>query len=334
MGESPALLEVADLVTSFALKGGGRIQAVNGVSLELRRGETLAVVGESGCGKSTLARSVLRLVEPNAGRVRFAGQDVLALGRDGLRRLRRDMQLVFQDPMASLDPRFTVGRSLREPFVVHRVGSAADRGSRVGELLRTVGLETGAASRYPHEFSGGQRQRIGIARAIALEPSLVVLDEPVSALDVSIQSQILNLLQDLKARLNLSYLFISHDLGVVYAIADRVAVMYLGRIVEQAPVDQLFTAPAHPYTQALLAAVPQPDPSRRRRRAVAHGEPPSPEHPPSGCAFHPRCPHAMAKCQTDAPEASRLPGSGHMVRCHLSPWPLAVATRPGGVQSH
>jgi oligopeptide/dipeptide ABC transporter ATP-binding protein len=319
MGDGNALLEVEDLVTSFALKGGGRIQAVNGVSLELQRGETLAVVGESGCGKSTLARSVLRLVEPSAGHVRFAGQDVLALSRDGLRRLRREMQLVFQDPMASLDPRFKVGRSLLEPFVVHRVGSAADRGRRVGELLRMVGLEAAAASRYPHEFSGGQRQRIGIARAIALEPSLVVLDEPVSALDVSIQSQILNLLQDLKARLNLSYLFISHDLGVVHAIADRVAVMYLGRIVEQAPVDRLFSAPAHPYTQALLAAVPPPDPSRRRRRVVAHGEPPSPEFPPSGCPFHPRCTHAMAICRAAMPEASHLPRAGHLVRCHLSP---------------
>ena len=242
------------------------------------------------------------------------------------------MQLVFQDPMASLDPRFTVGRSLLEPFVVHGVGTCR-RAWRAGSArcCARSAWRPGRPSRYPHEFSGGQRQRIGIARAIALEPSLVVLDEPVSALDVSIQSQILNLLQDLKARLNLSYLFISHDLGVVHAIADRVAVMYLGRIVEQAPVDRLFTAPAHPYTQALLAAVPQPDPTRRRRRVVAHGEPPSPEHPPSGCPFHPRCPHAMAMCRTAMPEASHLPGSGHMVRCHLSPWPLAVASRLGGV---
>ena len=279
-GVDEPLLAVTGLVTSFPLKGGGQVNAVNGVDLELRRGETLAVVGESGCGKSTLARSILRLVEPASGRVRFAGQDVLALRGDSLRRLRRDMQLVFQDPMASLDPRFTVGRSLLEPFVVHGVGTTAERRVRVAELLRTVGLEPAAADRYPHEFSGGQRQRIGIARAIALEPSLVVLDEPVSALDVSIQSQILNLLQDLKERLRLSYLFISHDLGVVHAVADRVAVMYLGRIVEVAPVDRLFDAPAHPYTQALLAAVPQPDPGRRRRRAVALGEPPSPEHPP------------------------------------------------------
>ena len=317
MGGGEPLLEVEGLVTTFPLKGGGRVRAVNGVDLELRRGETLAIVGESGCGKSTLARSVLRLIEPSDGRVRFAGQDVLALGRDALRRLRRDMQLVFQDPMASLDPRFTVGRSLLEPFVVHGVGTQPERRARVDALLRTVGLEPAAAARYPHEFSGGQRQRIGIARAIALEPSLVVLDEPVSALDVSIRSQILNLLQDLKDRLGLSYLFISHDLGVVYAVADRVAVMYLGRIVEVAPVDQLFDAPAHPYTQALLTAVPQPDPTRRRRRIVAPGEPPSPERPPSGCPFHPRCMHAMEICRSTMPEVSHLPGAGHMVRCHL-----------------
>jgi oligopeptide/dipeptide ABC transporter ATP-binding protein len=317
MGGGEPLLEVEGLVTTFPLKGGGRVRAVNGVDLELRRGETLAIVGESGCGKSTLARSVLRLVEPSDGRVRFAGQDVMALGRDALRRLRRDMQLVFQDPMASLDPRFTVGRSLLEPFVVHGVGTRPERRARVDALLRTVGLEPAAAARYPHEFSGGQRQRIGIARAIALEPSLVVLDEPVSALDVSIRSQILNLLQDLKDRLGLSYLFISHDLGVVYAVADRVAVMYLGRIVEVAPVDQLFDAPAHPYTQALLTAIPQPDPTRRRRRIVAPGEPPSPERPPSGCPFHPRCMHAMEICRSTMPEVSHLPGTGHIVRCHL-----------------
>ena len=274
MGGGEPLLEVEGLVTTFPLKGGGRVRAVNGVDLELRRGETLAIVGESGCGKSTLARSVLRLVEPSAGRVRFAGQDVLALGRDALRRLRRDMQLVFQDPMASLDPRFTVGRSLLEPFVVHGVGHAAERRARVDELLRTVGLEPAAAARYPHEFSGGQRQRIGIARAIALEPSLVVLDEPVSALDVSIQSQILNLLQDLKERLGLSYLFISHDLGVVHAVADRVAVMYLGRIVESCSsrsTVRCSSAPLHPgAAHGRSPARPQPATStcRGARRAA------------------------------------------------------------------
>jgi oligopeptide/dipeptide ABC transporter ATP-binding protein len=313
---SADLLEVEGLVTSFPLKGGGRIQAVREVSLSLRPGETLAVVGESGCGKSTLARSILRLVEPSAGRVRFAGEDVLSLPRGALRRKRRDMQLVFQDPMASLDPRFSIGRSLAEPFAIHGVGSRAERPARVAELLRTVGLDPEAVARYPHEFSGGQRQRIGIARAIALEPRLLVLDEPVSALDVSIQSQILNLLLDLKERLGLSYLFISHDLGVVRAVSDRMAVMYLGRIVETAPVEALFAAPAHPYTQALLDAVPLPDPTRRRRRVPVKGEPPSPEHPPPGCPFHPRCPKAMEVCRTTMPAAVRLAPS-HEVRCHL-----------------
>jgi oligopeptide/dipeptide ABC transporter ATP-binding protein len=310
------LLAVAGLVTSFPLQGGARIHAVNGVDLTLERGETLGIVGESGCGKSTLVRSVLRLVEPAAGRVRFLGEDLLALPRAALRRRRRDMQLVFQDPMASLDPRFTVGRSLAEPLVVHGVGGRAERRARVTELLETVGLDPTAAERYPHELSGGQRQRIGIARAIALEPKLVVLDEPVSALDVSIRSQVLNLLMDLKERLGLSYLFISHDLGVVHAISDRVAVMYLGRIVETAPALHLFAAPAHPYTQALLAAVPQPDPAQRRRRAPLAGEPPSPERPPSGCPFHPRCPKAMPACREAMPEKRRL-APGHEVRCHL-----------------
>jgi oligopeptide/dipeptide ABC transporter ATP-binding protein len=311
------LLEVEGLVTSFPLKGGGRLRAIDGVDLAVRRGETLAVVGESGCGKSTLARSVLRLVEPAAGRVWFAGEDVLALGREALRLRRRDMQLVFQDPMASLDPRFTVGRSLAEPFAVHGIGTRAERRDRVAELLRLVGLDAGAAARYPHEFSGGQRQRVGVARAIALEPKLVVLDEPVSALDVSIQSQILNLLQDLKERLGLSYLFISHDLGVVRAVADRVAVMYLGRVVETAPVERLFAGPAHPYAQALLAAVPRPDPARRRRRAApVVGEPPDPARPPPGCPFHPRCPRAMAECRATMPERTEV-AAGHGVRCHL-----------------
>jgi oligopeptide transport system ATP-binding protein len=312
------LLEVEGLVTSFPLKGGGRVRAVDGVDLAVRRGETLAVVGESGCGKSTLARSVLRLVEPAAGRVRFAGEDVLALGREALRRRRRDMQLVFQDPLASLDPRFTVGRSLAEPFVVHGIGTPAGRRDRVAELLRLVGLDASTADRYPHEFSGGQRQRIGIARAIALEPKLVVLDEPVSALDVSIQSQILNLLLDLKERLGLSYLFISHDLGVVRAVADRVAVMYLGRVVETAPVERLFAGPAHPYAQALLAAVPRPDPARRRRRTATVGEPPDPARPPPGCPFHPRCPRAMAVCRAAMPERTEV-AAGHAVRCHIYP---------------
>ena len=284
-------------------------------------------MGESGCGKSTLARSVLRLVEPTAGRVRFAGQDVLALGRDALRRLRRDMQLVFQDPMASLDPRFTVGRSLAEPLVVHGVGTVAERRARVGELLRTVGLEPAAAQRYPHEFSGGQRQRIGIARAIALEPSLVVLDEPVSALDVSIQSQILNLLQDLKARLGLSYLFISHDLAVVHAIADRVAVMYLGRIVEDAPVDRLFSCPRaslHPgAARGRSPARPQPATRTRRgarRAAQPRASAPRLPVPPTLRARHGGVPDGDARGL--APARYRTHGS-------LSPQPMAAPDVPG-----
>jgi oligopeptide transport system ATP-binding protein len=240
------------------------------------------------------------------------------------------MQLVFQDPMASLDPRFTVGRSLAEPFAVHGIGTPAGRRDRVAELLRLVGLDASTAERYPHEFSGGQRQRVGIARAIALEPKLVVLDEPVSALDVSIQAQILNLLLDLKERLGLSYLFISHDLGVVRAVADRVAVMYLGRIVETAPVDRLLAAPAHPYAQALLAAVPRPDPTHRRRRAAPAGEPPDPARPPPGCPFHPRCPRAMAVCRAAMPERTEV-AAGHGVRCHLYPlsWPAGSAPAGG-----
>jgi len=319
-----ALLVARGLVTSFALQGGAFVRAVNEVDLDLFPGETLAVVGESGCGKSTLARSVLRLVEPTAGSVRFAGEEVLRLRPPALRRLRRDMQLVYQDPMASLDPRFTIARSLMEPMVVHGAASRAERRQRATALLALVGLDPAAAGRYPHEFSGGQRQRIGIARAIALEPRLLVLDEPVSALDVSIQSQILNLLQDLKARLGLTYLFISHDLGVVQAVADQVAVMYLGRIVEQAPVERLFASPSHPYTQALLAAVPVPDPTRRRIRAAVLGEPPSPEHPPPGCPFHPRCPKAIAVCRTTAPPAVAVE-AGHFARCHLA---LPVSTPP------
>ena len=315
-GPAP-LLSARGLVTRYPLPGGGAVNAVAGVDLDLLPGETLAVVGESGCGKSTLARSLLRLIEPTAGSVRFLGQDVLALGPAALRRQRREMQLVFQDPMASLDPRFTIGRTLAEPMLVHGVGTGAERRQRVAGLLALVGLDPAAAERYPHEFSGGQRQRIAIARAIALEPRLVVLDEPVSALDVSIQSQVLNLLMDLRARLGLTYLFITHDLAVVGAIADRVAVMYLGRIVEDAPVDRLFAAPAHPYTQALIAAVPVPDPTRRRAHAEVRGEPPSPEHPPPGCPFHPRCPMAEAICRTDPPEPVVVEPA-HLARCHFA----------------
>jgi oligopeptide/dipeptide ABC transporter ATP-binding protein len=299
--------------------GRGTVKAVDGVSLTLGRGETLGIVGESGCGKSTLARLMLRLIEPTSGQVRFAGEDLLALGTGALRTKRRDMQIVFQDPYASLDSRLSVGAIIAEPLAIHRVGDRRQRRQRVAELLSLVGLEPDADARYPHEFSGGQRQRIGIARAIALEPKLVVLDEPVSALDVSIQSQILNLLMDLKARLGLSYVFISHDLAVVEHVSDRVAVMYLGSVVETTETSALYAKPAHPYTQALMSAVVEPDPARRAHRIVLQGDPPSPESPPPGCPFHPRCRQAMERCKSDVPILRNIGAEGapHHVRCHL-----------------
>jgi len=318
-GHGP-LLELVDVAKHFPSKDGrGTARAVDGVSLALERGETLGIVGESGCGKSTLARLMLRLLEPTRGQIRFAGEDLLALGAAALRARRRDMQIVFQDPYASLDPRLSVGSIIAEPMAIHGVGVRSERRQRVAELLALVGLEADAAGRYPHEFSGGQRQRIGIARAIALEPKLVVLDEPVSALDVSIQSQILNLLMDLKARLRLSYVFISHDLAIVEHVSDRVAVMYLGRVVELTSTPALYAKPAHPYTQALMSAAPAPDPERRSQRIVLPGEPPSPESPPPGCPFHPRCPQAMERCRSDVPVLRDIGASGapHDVSCHL-----------------
>ncbi len=318
-GHAP-LLELVDVAMHFPSKDGrGVVRAVDGVSLALARGETLGIVGESGCGKTTLARLMLRLIEPTRGQMRFAGDDLLALGPAALRARRRDMQIVFQDPYASLDPRLSVGSIIAEPLAIHGVGVRRERRQRVAELLALVGLEADAAARYPHEFSGGQRQRIGIARAIALEPKLVILDEPVSALDVSIQSQILNLLMDLKERLHLSYVFISHDLAVVEHVSDRVAVMYLGRVVELTSTPALYAKPAHPYTQALMSAAPAPDPERRRQRIVLGGEPPSPESPPPGCPFHPRCPQAMERCKSEVPVLRDIstPGAPHHVSCHL-----------------
>ena len=314
------LLEARDLVKHFPAKDGqGSVQAVSGVSLSLARGETLGVVGESGCGKSTLARLLLCLIEPTSGSVRFDGEDLLSLSPAALRARRRDMQIVFQDPYASLDPRLTVAAIVGEPLAIHGVGSRRERRDRVAGLLETVGLDADAMTRYPHEFSGGQRQRIGIARAVALEPKLIIADEPVSALDVSIQSQILELLLDLKARLSLSYIFISHDLAVVEHISDRVAVMYLGRVVESADTEMLYARPSHPYTEALISAVPQPDPERDRRRIVLAGDIPNPESPPPGCAFHPRCPKALERCALDEPRARDIgpPGPPHEVRCLL-----------------
>ncbi len=314
------LLRVTDLTKYFdARQGNASIRAVDGVSLTLRKGETLGIVGESGCGKSTLGRTILRLVEPTSGEIEFDGEDLLSLGAAALRAKRRDMQMIFQDPFASLDPRLKVGAIVAEPLVIHRVGTRPSQRQATVDLLKTVGLEPDATDLYPHEFSGGQRQRIGIARALALRPRLIIADEPVSALDVSIQSQILNLLVELRQEFGLSYIFISHDLAVVEHVSDTVAVMYLGRIVETAATEDLFARPSHPYTEALISAVPQSDPALRGNRIVLKDEMPNPENPPPGCPFHPRCPKAMDICGSTVPNEADigLEGRPHMVRCHL-----------------
>ena len=298
-----------------ARDGKGLVRAVNDVSLTLAEGETLGIVGESGCGKSTMARMLLRLIEPSEGKVLFQGEDLLSLSRAQMRQRRRDIQIVFQDPYASLDPRMNIARIIAEPLEIHGIGSKPDRAAKVAGLLSLVGLDPAAGQRFPHEFSGGQRQRIGIARAIALEPKLVVLDEPVSALDVSIQSQILNLLDDLKDRLKLSYIFISHDLSVVQHVSDRVAVMYLGRVVEEGAAEAVLGKPAHPYTQALISAVPEIDPAKRKAHTLLKGDPPNPEDIPSGCAFHPRCRFAFERCTLESPAFHAAGGS--RARCHL-----------------
>ena len=302
------LLEVRDLVKHYRTGGlfqrsAPPVRAVDGISLEVARGETLALVGESGCGKSSAGRTILRLQEPTSGSVKFDGLDILSLGREEMRTLRRKMQIIFQDPYSSLNPRLTVGDAVAEGIQIHRLADKAGTARRVAELLEEVGLDPSYASRYPHEFSGGQRQRIGIARALAVEPSFIVCDEPVSALDVSVQAQVLNLLRDLQQRRGLSYLFIAHDLAVVRQLAHRIAVMYLGRIVETGPAEALLSNPRHPYTQAQLAAVPEPDPSRQRERIVLRGDLPSPSAPPPGCHFHTRCFHRMRneRCSTETP---------------------------------
>jgi oligopeptide/dipeptide ABC transporter ATP-binding protein len=318
-----ALLEVQGLVKHFAVQHGafgrisGHVRAVDGVDFHLEAGETLAIVGESGCGKSTVGRLVLRLLEPSAGKVRFEGEDLLALSESAMRARRQHLQVIFQDPYASLNPRMTVGAMLGEPLMLHRLAAnEAARRTQIAELLELVGLRPEHARRYPHEFSGGQRQRLAIARALAVEPKLIVADEPVSALDVSIQAQVINLMRSLQQRFGLSYIFISHDLAVVKHIADRIAVMYLGKIVETATTDELFRRPRHPYTRALLSAVPLPDPTAVRERALLDGDIPSAMNPPPGCRFHTRCRFTRESCRRDEPELTD-DGSGHATAC---PW--------------
>ncbi|MDI9441201.1 MAG: dipeptide ABC transporter ATP-binding protein [Firmicutes bacterium] len=319
------LLEVRDLVKHFPIRQGiifskqvGAVQAVDGVSFDILKGETLGLVGESGCGKTTVGRLILRLLEPTSGNIIFDGKNIPQLPKDEMRELRKEIQIIFQDPYGSLNPRMTVGDIIGEPLYIHKLARGAEREKRVREILETVGLSAFHARRFPHEFSGGQRQRIGIARALAVNPRLIIADEPVSALDVSIQAQVINLLQDLQEEFGLTYLFIAHDLSVVKHISDRVAVMYLGKIVELTDKEELYRNPKHPYTQALLSAIPEADPTIKKERIILKGDVPSPINPPSGCRFHTRCPKVMDICRVQEPEFVDT-GDGHYVACHLVP---------------
>ncbi|HEU5179533.1 MAG TPA: dipeptide ABC transporter ATP-binding protein [Candidatus Polarisedimenticolia bacterium] len=323
-GSNGHLLDVRGLKKYFPIRRGvfsrvsGYVRAVDGVDLHLRPGETLGLVGESGSGKTTTGRCILRLMEPTEGSVVFDGVDLLNLPPGDMRRMRRQIQVIFQDPYSSLNPRMRIGTIVGEPLAIHKIAKGLEREQRVADLLKRVGLDPSAMKRYPHEFSGGQRQRIGIARALALKPKLIICDEPVSALDVSVQAQVVNLLMDLQEEFSLTYLFIAHDLSVVEHISDRVAVMYLGKIVEVADAEELYKDPKHPYTQALLSAVPVPDPTATPRRIALKGELPSPAAPPPGCAFHPRCPVAVDICSREEPRLLDS-GRGHLASCHLVP---------------
>jgi oligopeptide/dipeptide ABC transporter ATP-binding protein len=322
MAETAPILEVKDLKKHFPVRKGllrrtvGHVYAVDGISFSIGEGETLGLVGESGCGKSTAGRAVLRLIEPTSGKVAMTGRDITRLSKKELRPYRRQMQIVFQDPFSSLNPRMTAGEIVGEPLLVHGMARSRERREQVAALFERVGLRPAQMANYPHQFSGGQRQRIGIARALALGPKLIVGDEPVSALDVSIQAQVINLLQDLQRERKLSYLFISHNLAVVEHISHRIAVMYLGRIVEYADTRSIFTRPQHPYTEALLSAVPVPDPTIRREKRLLEGDVPSPVNPPAGCHFHTRCPYAVARCKAESPSLREI-APGHHVSCHL-----------------
>ncbi len=316
---SSTLVEIKNLKKYFPAGRGQLVRAVDDVSFDIQRGETLGLVGESGCGKTTVGRCLLRLIEPTSGEIKFDGQDLLSLGKSEMRGLRRRMQIVFQDPYSSLNPRMKVGDIIGEPLIVHSIGNKQERKDRVAELLKVVKLDPDYANRYPHQFSGGQRQRIGIARALALNPDFIVADEPVSALDVSVQAQVVNLLQDLQQEFGLTYLFISHGLAVVEHISTRVGVMYLGKIVELAPAVELYEKPNHPYTQALLASIPLPDPeqTRDRERIALRGEVPTPLNPPAGCRFHTRCPYVMEKCKITEPTFKEV-APGHFSACFLN----------------